>query len=44
MVNIYQDIDCTNFAENKIRMEGICYNKRCAQGNAGQDSTCQYLQ
>ena len=31
-------------AENKIRMEGIYYNKRYAQSKVGQNPICQSLQ
>ena len=34
---------CGNFAENKIRVEGIYHDKRWAQGKVGQDSTWQSL-
>ena len=39
MVDMCQNID----VENKIRVEGIYHDKRCAQGKAGQDTVCQSL-
>ena len=34
---------CGNFMEKKMKVEGICHNKRYVQGKAGK-TICQFLQ
>ena len=34
---------CRNLVKNKMKMESVYHNKRCAQGKVGQDPTCHFL-